>query len=195
VLLDEIGRGTATWDGLSIAWAVSEHLHERVECKTVFATHYHELTQLADELSAVRNFNVAVQEVGEKILFLHRLRPGGADRSYGIEVGRLAGLPAPVIARARALLRVLESEQLVPALGTAPTTANTEHTEDSASRRQRRAGPDSMRNGGAVPDQLGLFARPTPHPVVERLRTLDPDSLTPRQALEILAELRDASQE
>jgi DNA mismatch repair protein MutS len=167
VLLDEIGRGTATWDGLSIAWAVSEHLHERVRCKTVFATHYHELTQLADELPSVRNFNVSVQEVGETILFLHRLKPGGADRSYGIEVGRLAGLPAPVIARARALLRVLESEQLVPAIGTAPTP----------------------------PAQLGLFGAALPHPVVERLRTLDPDGLTPRQALDLITELRDAAQE
>src|SRR5690606_2169111 len=121
VLLDEIGRGTATWDGLSIAWAVSEHLHERVRCKTIFATHYHELTQLAEEFVSVRNYNVAVQEVGERILFLHSLRPGGADRSYGIEVGRLAGLPAPVIARARVLLKVLESEHLVPALAQGAT--------------------------------------------------------------------------
>jgi DNA mismatch repair protein MutS len=165
VLLDEIGRGTATWDGLSIAWAVSEHLHERVRCKTIFATHYHELTQLADEFSAVRNLNVAVQEVGEKIVFLHRLRTGGADRSYGIEVGRLAGLPAPVIARARALLRVLESEQLVPSLaGTARTTE----------------------------DQLGLFAA-GPDPLVERLRGIDADTLTPRQALDLLAELSAAA--
>src|SRR5678815_1891782 len=86
VLLDEIGRGTATYDGVSIAWAVTEHLHERVGCKTVFATHYHELTQLADELGALRNYNVAVREAGEQILFLHRLQPGPADRSYGIEV-------------------------------------------------------------------------------------------------------------
>ena len=89
VLLDEIGRGTATWDGLSIAWAVTEHLHERIGCKTVFATHYHELTRLADDLPAVRNFNVVVRDVGERIVFLHRMQPGGADRSYGIEVGRL----------------------------------------------------------------------------------------------------------
>jgi DNA mismatch repair protein MutS len=91
VLLDEIGRGTATWDGLSIAWAVSEHLHDHIGCKTVFATHYHELTQLSDELEGMRNYNVAVREVGDAILFLHRLQPGGADRSYGIEVGRLPG--------------------------------------------------------------------------------------------------------
>lgn len=109
VLLDEIGRGTSTYDGVSIAWAVSEHLHDRVGCKTVFATHYHELTQLADELVAVRNYNVLVREVGDQVLFLHTLAAGGADRSYGIEVGRLAGLPAPVLARAREVLRRLEA--------------------------------------------------------------------------------------
>ena len=116
VLLDEIGRGTSTYDGVSIAWAVSEHLHDKVGCKTMFATHYHELMQLADELAAVRNFNVAVRESGDNVVFLHRLQPGGADRSYGIEVGRLAGLPAPVIQRARAVLRLLEGEQLVAGL-------------------------------------------------------------------------------
>ncbi|MFI5239918.1 MAG: DNA mismatch repair protein MutS, partial [Gemmatimonadales bacterium] len=105
VLLDEIGRGTSTYDGVSIAWAVTEHIHDELGCKTVFATHYHELTQLSDELPAVRNFNVRVREVGEEILFLHTLEAGGADRSYGIEVGRLAGLPRPVLKRARALLR------------------------------------------------------------------------------------------
>jgi len=113
VLLDEIGRGTSTYDGVSIAWAVTEHLHTRVGCKTIFATHYHELTQLADELPALRNYNVAVREVGDRVLFLHRMQPGGADRSYGIEVGRLAGLPETVITRAREVLRRLESEQLV----------------------------------------------------------------------------------
>lgn len=170
VLLDEIGRGTATWDGLSIAWAVSEHLHERVRCKTIFATHYHELTQLADEFVSVRNYNVAVQEAGERILFLHTLRPGGADRSYGIEVGRLAGLPSAVIARARALLKVLEGEQLVPALaGTA--------------RAARGAAP--------VPDQLALFS--APDPLVERLREIAVEQMTPLQALQLLAELSAAA--
>ncbi|MBU6364991.1 MAG: DNA mismatch repair protein MutS, partial [Gemmatimonadetes bacterium] len=110
VLLDEIGRGTSTYDGVSIAWSVSEHLHDQIGCKTVFATHYHELTQLAEELPGVRNFTVAVREVGDRVLFLHTLVPGGADRSYGIEVGRLAGLPAPVIARAKEVLALLEGE-------------------------------------------------------------------------------------
>ena len=115
VLLDEIGRGTSTYDGVSIAWAVTEHLYNITRCKTIFATHYHELTQLADELPALRNYNVAVREVGDRILFVHRLEPGGADRSYGIEVGRLAGLPNTLLERARELLRRLESEQLVKA--------------------------------------------------------------------------------
>jgi DNA mismatch repair protein MutS len=165
VLLDEIGRGTSTYDGVSIAWAVSEHLHDRVGCKTVFATHYHELTQLADELVAVRNHNVGVREVGDQVLFLHRLQPGGADRSYGVEVGRLAGLPPSVIARAREVLRLLEGEQLVPAL-------------------QGRGAARPL----APTEQLALFAA-APHPVVERLRTLDTDGITPLQALELLAKL------
>jgi len=167
VLLDEIGRGTSTWDGVSIAWAVSEHLHERVGCKTVFATHYHELTQLADEFVSVRNYNVAVKEVGEKILFLHRLQPGGADRSYGIEVGRLAGLPQPVIARARALLKLLEGEQLVAAL----------------------SGRVPAQKGASTGDQLALFGAAPPHPVVERLREIDADRITPLEALALLAQL------
>ncbi|MGH7477933.1 MAG: DNA mismatch repair protein MutS, partial [Longimicrobiales bacterium] len=108
VLLDEIGRGTATYDGVSIAWAVTEDLHERIGAKTIFATHYHELTQLGDLLPGIVNANVAVREVGEQIVFLRRLEEGGADRSYGIEVGRLAGLPGGVVARAREILRELE---------------------------------------------------------------------------------------
>jgi len=166
VLLDEIGRGTSTYDGVSIAWAVTEHLHDALRCKTVFATHYHELTQLADELAAVRNFNVAVREVGDRVLFLHRIEPGGADRSYGIEVGRLAGLPEPVLARARAVLRLFESEQLATALR-------------SASRPRRE-----------TTDQLPLFAAvPPSHPVLDRLRTLDANALTPLEALNLLATL------
>jgi DNA mismatch repair protein MutS len=173
VLLDEIGRGTSTYDGVSIAWAVSEHLHERVGCKTIFATHYHELVQLADELVAVRNYNVGVREVGDQILFLHRLQPGGADRSYGIEVGRLAGLPADVISRAREVLALLEgeAEHLVPAL--APS---------SARRGRPAAAPPN--------DQLALFAI-QPHEVVSRLQRVDVDTLTPLAALQLVAELAE----
>jgi DNA mismatch repair protein MutS len=115
VLLDEIGRGTSTYDGVAIAWAVAEYLHERIGCKTVFATHYHELTQLADRFARVVNFNVAVHESGDQVIFLHRLRPGGADRSYGIHVGRLAGLPDEVVATARDVLRSLEAGHRVAA--------------------------------------------------------------------------------
>ncbi len=109
VLLDEVGRGTSTFDGLAIAWAVVEALHERTGAKVLFATHFHELTQLAERLTTVRNFHVAVREWNEQIIFLHKVRPGGTDRSYGIQVARLAGLPEPVIARARALLAELEA--------------------------------------------------------------------------------------
>jgi DNA mismatch repair protein MutS len=121
VLLDEIGRGTSTYDGVAIAWAVAEHLHERIGCKAIFATHYHELTQLADRFARIVNFNVAVHEAGEEVIFLHRLRPGGADRSYGIHVGRLAGLPADVVARARDVLRSLEAGHRV---ATTPSPAD-----------------------------------------------------------------------
>jgi DNA mismatch repair protein MutS len=167
VLLDEIGRGTSTYDGISIAWSVSEHLHDSVGCKTIFATHYHELTQLADTLVAVRNYNVQVREVGEEILFLHRLQPGGADRSYGIEVGRIAGLPATVLARARELLRLLEAEQIVP--------------------RSRHV---SKRSQSPPENQLALFGLTT-HPLVQQLTKLEPNAMTPIQALEMLARLVD----
>ena len=162
VLLDEIGRGTSTYDGISIAWSVSEHLHDQVGCKTIFATHYHELTQLADNLVAVRNYNVRVREVGDQVLFLHRLEPGGADRSYGIEVGRLAGLPTSVLARAKELLQVLEAEQIVP-------------------RSHRPA---------EAAQQLALF-NSVPHPVVDKLSKMDTNSMTPLQALDALARLVD----
>ena len=169
VLLDEIGRGTSTYDGISIAWSVSEHLHDAVGCKTIFATHYHELTQLADNLVAVRNYNVRVREVGDQVLFLHRLEPGGADRSYGIEVGRLAGLPPSVLRRAKELLMVLEAEQIVP------RSVQTSPLGDSSGR------------GG---EQLALFAA-LPHPVVDKLGKMDPNTMTPLQALEVLARLVD----
>ncbi|PYP71907.1 MAG: DNA mismatch repair protein MutS [Gemmatimonadetes bacterium] len=157
VLLDEIGRGTSTYDGVAIAWAVTECLHNRIGCKTVFATHYHELTQLTEELAHARNFNVAVRESGDEIVFLHRLEPGGADRSYGIHVGRLAGLPAPVVARAWEVLKLLEAGH---------------HVAD----RQLPASPDTT--------QFGLFAS---HPLVAELEGLDVNALSPLEALNRLA--------
>ncbi|MFN9796264.1 MAG: DNA mismatch repair protein MutS, partial [Gemmatimonas sp.] len=187
VLLDEIGRGTSTYDGVSIAWSVSEHLHDAIGCKTVFATHYHELTQLANELGGVRNFTVAVREVGDQVLFLHRLVPGGADRSYGIEVGRLAGLPAPVITRAKEVLALLEGEGEQMA---ARLTADGMQAPAST----RRRGPRLKHQLHA--DQLGFFAEPVA-PVdaaATRLKAavtaLDTDSMTPLEALTTLAALK-----
>jgi len=158
VLLDEIGRGTSTYDGVAIAWAVTEFLHNTIGCKTVFATHYHELTQLTEELAHARNFNVAVREAGDEIVFLHRLEPGGADRSYGIHVGRLAGLPAPVVDRAWQVLKLLEAGH---------------HVAQQAS----PAPPDAT--------QLGLFA--PPHPLLQELDGLNVDALSPLEALNRLA--------
>ena len=108
VILDEIGRGTSTFDGLSIAWSVAEFLHDRVRARTLFATHYHELTRLAAERSGVVNFNVAVREWNDQIIFLRKIVPGGADKSYGIQVARLAGLPKEILERAKDILVHLE---------------------------------------------------------------------------------------
>jgi len=160
VLLDEIGRGTSTYDGVAIAWAVTECLHNTIGCKTIFATHYHELTQLTEELEHIRNFNVAVREVGEEIVFLHRLEPGGADRSYGIHVGRLAGLPEPVVTRAWQVLKLLEAGHHVATQRPPPPSP-----------------PDAT--------QLGLFA--APDPLLLELDGLDVNSLSPLDALNRLA--------
>lgn len=169
VLLDEIGRGTSTYDGVSIAWAVTEHIHERVGAKTIFATHYHELTQLGDLLPGAKNMNVSVREVGDEVVFLRRLVDGGADRSYGIQVARLAGLPAGILVRARELLAELEGTH--------------SHGGEGLGRRGAHR-PASE----PPPDQLSIFQME--HPVVERLRALDPDRLTPREALDLLYQLR-----
>ncbi|UYN91737.1 MAG: DNA mismatch repair protein MutS [Anaerolineales bacterium] len=161
LILDEIGRGTSTYDGLSIAWAVIEHIHNepRLRARTLFATHYHELTALAASLPAVRNYNVAVSEADGSVVFLHKIVAGGADRSYGIHVGQLAGLPRPVLARAQEILAELESNGQQPAAG----------------------------GGLAVREQQApLFA--LEHPLVEELKKLDLDGLSPIEALNKLAE-------
>ncbi len=156
VLLDEVGRGTSTFDGLAIAWAVVEALHERGRgAKVLFATHFHELTRLAGRLPGVRNFHVAVREWNDEIIFLHKVQPGATDRSYGIQVARLAGLPPEVIARAKALLAELEEAGQV-----------------------RADARDAV--------QLGLFASAAPDPVVTELATLDLAHLTPLEALNLL---------
>jgi DNA mismatch repair protein MutS len=164
VLLDEIGRGTSTYDGVAIAWAVTEHLHDRVGCKTMFATHYHELMQLPERLAHARNCNVAVRETGGTVVFLHRLEPGGTDRSYGVHVAQLAGLPETVVLRAREVLGTLEGEHRV--VSGAPLSP-----------------PD--------PEQLDLLGQiPMHHPLLERLLELNLDALTPIEALVRLAELQ-----
>ena len=131
VILDEIGRGTATFDGLSIAWAVAEHLHDETKCRTLFATHYHELTDLANTREAVVNCNVAVREWNEEIIFLHKILPGSADKSYGIQVARLAGLPKPVLARAKSILSHLEMNSSKPESKAKHPKPKTTKLEDS----------------------------------------------------------------
>ena len=168
VILDEIGRGTATWDGLSIAWAVLEHLHGANRCRALFATHYHEMTQLAAKLEGVENATVAVREWNGEVIFLHEVRKGAADRSYGVQVARLAGLPPAVVERAREILDALEAG-----------------ARDGAAR------------PAALIDDLPLFrsAPPAPVPqprssaVEERLQGLQPDTLSPREALDLVYEL------
>ncbi len=192
VLLDEIGRGTSTYDGVSIAWSVSEHLHDAIGCKTVFATHYHELTQLADELPAVRNFTVAVREVGDQVLFLHTLIPGGADRSYGIEVGRLAGLPNAVITRAKEVLRLLEGEGEQMA---ARLTSEGHAAPHSAKEKAARRGPRMVRPSEPSA-QLGFFgdasavADPAMVKLADAVTAMEPDAMTPLEALTALAALK-----
>jgi DNA mismatch repair protein MutS len=160
VVLDEIGRGTSTYDGVSIAWAVAEYLHERIGCRCLFATHYFELAELEKRLPRVRNCSVAVREWEGRIVFLHSLTPGSSEHSYGVAVARLAGVPEPVIRRAREVLASLEMHRRPPA--------------DVA---------------GGVP-QMDLFGPSGPDPALEalglRLAALEPDQLTPLQALQEL---------
>jgi DNA mismatch repair protein MutS len=165
ILFDEVGRGTSTYDGLAIARSVVEYLHARPEsaAKTLFATHYHEMTQLAATLPRVRNFSVAVAEQDGKVVFLHRIVPGGADRSYGIHVAELAGMPAPVVGRAREVLASLEAA-----------------ARNGASARKRAEAPQA---------QLPLAAA-APSGVEEDLAAIDVDGLTPLQALTKLYELK-----
>lgn len=170
VILDEIGRGTATYDGLSIAWATLEHLHEVNKSRALFATHYHEMTALAGKLDGVDNATVSVKEWDGEIIFLHDVKRGAADRSYGVQVAQLAGLPPSVVARARSVLEMLEQGE--------------------------RDGGDTK----ALIDDLPLFAAspaPAPQPAIAeenpaqmRLESVNPDELSPREALEILYELK-----
>ncbi|MEE9234208.1 MAG: DNA mismatch repair protein MutS [Candidatus Acidoferrales bacterium] len=163
VLLDEVGRGTATFDGLAIAWAVVEYLHEHTRAKTLFATHYHELTELADLLPGVKNVHVSVKESGSEIVFLRKVEPGSADKSYGIDVAKLAGLPLEVIERARQVLARHEQKE--------------------------KQVKEELSPGARQAKQLALLT-PLDHKIVEALRRVDLDQLRPLDALNLLAELK-----
>ena len=172
-ILDEIGRGTSTYDGVAIAWAVAEYIADTLGCRTMFATHYHELAGLAETREAVQNFNIAVSEIGGRVIFLRRLRPGGASRSYGIQVAKLAGLPEPVLERAREVLSNLERE----------TTNEVGHPKLA-----RQVG-----DSGPSLGQLALFGGRAAM-IREELLKLDPERLTPLEAIQILSDLKDKAE-
>jgi DNA mismatch repair protein MutS len=163
VILDEIGRGTSTYDGVSLAWAIVEHTHDRIGCRTFFATHYHELTDLESSLAGVKNLNVAVKEWQDNIAFLHKIVDGAADKSYGIHVARLAGIPSEVNERAKQILAQLEAEHL-----------DGEGRPKIAARQRRR---------GDI--QLTLFGLQE-HPLLDTLREIDVNNLTPLDALQLI---------
>ncbi len=172
VILDEIGRGTSTYDGVSLAWAVVEYLHEHLGCRTLFATHYHELTDLRDSLADVRNLNVAVREWEDEVVFLHKIVEGAADKSYGIHVARLAGVPREVLDRAKQILSHLEQEHL---------------GDDGKSKLSKRSRVRT-RKGDL---QLTLFAA-ADHPLVDEIRKTDLDNLTPMAALTLLRKWQES---
>jgi DNA mismatch repair protein MutS len=164
IVLDEIGRGTSTYDGLALAWAVAEYIHDRIRAKTLFATHYHELTDLAAQLSGVRNLHVSVKESGDHILFIRKVEPGPADKSYGIEVARLAALPHEVIERARVVLL---------------------HHE----RRERSVSEELSPDDSGAPVQIKLF-EPVNQVLADRIRAINLNEMRPVEALQILHELQ-----
>jgi DNA mismatch repair protein MutS len=170
VILDEIGRGTSTYDGVSLAWAIVEHIHDQIGCRTFFATHYHELTDLKSTLSGVRNLNVAVREWEDNVVFLHKIIDGAADKSYGIHVARLAGVPRSVNERAKQILNWLEAE----------------HLDEQG--RPKIAGSKKQKRRGDM--QLTLFA-PYDHPLLEEIRGVDLNSLTPMEAMQRIKQWQD----
>jgi len=170
VILDEIGRGTSTLDGLSLAWAIAEHL-ARVGCRTLFATHYHELTQLAEQFQQIANLNVTVREWADEVVFLHRIQPGATDRSYGIHVAKIAGLPPQVVQRADALMKQFQL-----------------HTDEAPKPDRSEA---QVRISPADKSQMSLFTQYVEHPAVEKLREADLNALTPLQAFDLLRQIRD----
>jgi DNA mismatch repair protein MutS len=178
ILLDEVGRGTSTFDGISIAWALSEYIHNRLGARTLFATHYHELNELAELLPRVKNYKVDVREYGDKVIFLHKVMPGFADHSYGIQVAQMAGLPEEVTERAKKILKNLEgSELMLHDEGKAPTKipkGRIAPLVDDSTRREV---------------QMTLFEMKD-EKLREELKKLDLEKMTPLEALQKLAELK-----
>jgi len=168
ILLDEIGRGTSTFDGISIAWALTEYVHERIGAKTLFATHYHELNELADVFSRIKNYKVDVREYDDKVIFLHKVMPGFADHSYGIQVAQMAGLPEEVTERAKQVLKNLESSELV-----------VRTREKNEVRHEKRDGEVQLTMFELKDDKLR-----------EELLNLDIEHMTPLESLQILAALK-----
>ncbi|MDR0335807.1 MAG: DNA mismatch repair protein MutS, partial [Planctomycetaceae bacterium] len=176
VVLDEVGRGTSTYDGISLAWAIVEHLHDKIGCRTLFATHYHELTDLSETFEKIRNLNVAVKEQNDNIAFLHKIIPGAADKSYGIYVAKIAGIPKNVVKRAREILNELEQTHV---------KATAHSTESGIIQNIQR------RKVGSI--QFSLFG-PENHPMVEELRELNIDDLKPLDALKMIATWKEKIQ-
>ncbi|MGL6193786.1 MAG: MutS-related protein, partial [Thermoguttaceae bacterium] len=186
IILDEIGRGTSTYDGISLAWAIVEFLHENINARTFFATHYHELTDLSESFERITNLNVAVREWNDEIAFLHKIIPGAADKSYGIHVARLAGVPKEVITRSKEILADLEKSHHNAALHhgeDGPNVSGISVTQGNGYR------PDSFvkttSEGAAI--QFSLFG-PEDHPIIEEIRQTDMNQLTPIEALKLLSE-------
>ena len=171
ILLDEVGRGTSTFDGISIAWALTEYIHNRIGAKTLFATHYHELNEMAELFPRIRNLKVEVREYGDKVIFLHKVTPGFADHSYGIQVAQMAGLPDELTERAKRILRNLEGSEL---------TVHGEETEGKQKAKGRIAPVDV---------QMTLFEMKDDK-LREELKMIDVEKMTPLEALQKLAELK-----
>jgi len=189
-VLDEVGRGTSTYDGMSIARAVAEELHDAIGARTLFATHFHELTRLAEQLPAARNYTLAVTEQGHQVLFMRRLVPGGADRSYGIQVARLAGLPDRVVTRASQILGELESER-----ETETSREEWETSDDEPEPLEGDLGTPDVETGTwrvaeGGPPTLYAVEEATVWTVLQELYHLDIANMTPIQALVVLNELQ-----
>ena len=167
VILDEVGRGTSTYDGLALAWAITEHIANKIKCRTLFATHYHELTELSELFANIKNCNVAVREWMDEVVFLHKILPGGTDKSYGIHVAKLAGIPKPILERSKEILAELE------------TTFQKE-----------AAGSHLAENKTKEPDADTLFVQKHKS-VLDKLASVDVNNLTPIEAINLLNQIRE----